>query len=243
MKKLLIPTSFLFGTALFSGATTLVEFNFSSLLTNASTESSYTQLSDYSLATTEAANYASQLNTNASLYQTSSQSFPRVDAAGALLVSNSISADYAARISTSTANPYFEFSFTVAGLATGETLTLDSFTYDYGTLSGQSAFTRSVESDLGGSLASFYSASGNSDGAFTANDTLLSTAFSAAERTLENGDTVTFRMQFTNGTSSGSRYHLIDDLTLTGTVNAVPEPSAVALLGLGGLALIARRKR
>ena len=39
----------------------------------------------------------------------------------------------------------------------------------------------------------------------------------------------------------GSSAAIFDDITVNGVV--VPEPSSAALLGLGGLALLARRKR
>ena len=42
---------------------------------------------------------------------------------------------------------------------------------------------------------------------------------------------------------AGSGNNNLSGLRLTATINAVPEPSSAALLGLGGLALLARRKR
>jgi hypothetical protein len=49
-----------------------------------------------------------------------------------------------------------------------------------------------------------------------------------------------------NGTggSNNNRFAIIDDVQITGNVaQAVPEPTTTALLGLGGLALILRRRR
>ena len=57
--------------------------------------------------------------------------------------------------------------------------------------------------------------------------------------------TVNFSFAFTSDpqlNNTLNRAHTLDDVVLTGTV-AVPEPSSAALLGLGGLALIMRRRK
>jgi hypothetical protein len=55
---------------------------------------------------------------------------------------------------------------------------------------------------------------------------------------------VTFRLYVYESveldTNQGARW---DDVVLNGNVNAIPEPSAIALLGLGGLALLRRRRK
>ncbi|MEO1855922.1 MAG: PEP-CTERM sorting domain-containing protein [Rubritalea sp.] len=55
-------------------------------------------------------------------------------------------------------------------------------------------------------------------------------------------DTFTVKVDFTqtDGNLGTSRY---DDFILTGDLTAVPEPSSAALLGLGGIALILRRRK
>ena len=56
---------------------------------------------------------------------------------------------------------------------------------------------------------------------------------------------VTFTWALTSSKSNniGNQGHRLDNITLTGTVTPVPEPSSFALLGLGGLALILRRRK
>jgi hypothetical protein len=62
--------------------------------------------------------------------------------------------------------------------------------------------------------------------------------------TLADGETATFRLIGTATSDSDfGRNVVLDDLVLGGTAVAVPEPTTTALLGLGGLALILRRRR
>ena len=65
---------------------------------------------------------------------------------------------------------------------------------------------------------------------------------------LVNGDTLYYRMHFKESATfvnSGGRQVVVDNIAINGTVNtvSVPEPTSLALLGLGGLTLVARRKR
>ncbi len=58
--------------------------------------------------------------------------------------------------------------------------------------------------------------------------------------------TVNFSFAFTTNpqlNNSLARAHTLDNVVLTGTSAAVPEPSSATLLGLGGLALILRRRK
>ena len=61
------------------------------------------------------------------------------------------------------------------------------------------------------------------------------------------GDTITFGLSVYDPSTSALRENLFDSFKLVGDVTAVsttiPEPTAITLLGLGGLALITRRKR
>lgn len=50
---------------------------------------------------------------------------------------------------------------------------------------------------------------------------------------------IKFRIYSTDDTSSTSQYTLLDDVVITG--NVVPEPATLALVGLGGLAMLRRR--
>jgi hypothetical protein len=52
-----------------------------------------------------------------------------------------------------------------------------------------------------------------------------------------------FRLYLITAASTTSHGFALDNLQLEGTVTAIPEPSTTALLGLGGLALILRRRK
>lgn len=56
-------------------------------------------------------------------------------------------------------------------------------------------------------------------------------------------ETVEFRFLLGDDSGATSRIHVLDNIVLNGDVTVVPEPSATALLGLGGLALVLRRRR
>lgn len=52
-----------------------------------------------------------------------------------------------------------------------------------------------------------------------------------------------FRLYFHTTASTGSHDFSVDDIVLSGDVTPIPEPSTTALFGLGGLALILRRRK
>jgi hypothetical protein len=56
-------------------------------------------------------------------------------------------------------------------------------------------------------------------------------------------ETVEFRFLLGDSSGSSSRIHVLDDIVLNGDVTVVPEPSTTALIGLGGIALILRRRK
>lgn len=60
-----------------------------------------------------------------------------------------------------------------------------------------------------------------------------------SDRTFENGESVTFRVELKDIHGLASRTYRFDNLQVFG----IPEPSSVACLGLGGLVMVARRKR
>jgi hypothetical protein len=63
-----------------------------------------------------------------------------------------------------------------------------------------------------------------------------------ADHTLAAGESAVIRLAFSGGTGSGGGHHLfVDNIAVSGDL--VPEPSSAALLGLGGLALILRRRK
>lgn len=65
---------------------------------------------------------------------------------------------------------------------------------------------------------------------------------SLSDTTLAAGESAVFTFDFSDTTGSGSSLSLIDNVAFQGT-EVIPEPSSFALLGLGGLALLARRRR
>ena len=126
---------------------------------------------------------------------------------------------------------------------------LDSFNLDYATSVNNSAFGVSATISLDDSTPYYSMTTGVSSRDFwgTTNtlDTGLDSAFTEAQRTLNNNDVVTFNLEFTDNTALDNQFHFITNMIVEGTVvgTAVPEPTSLALLGLGGLALVTRRKR
>lgn len=62
---------------------------------------------------------------------------------------------------------------------------------------------------------------------------------SMTDRTFESGESVTFRVELKDIHGLTSRTYRFDDIQVFG----IPEPTSLSLLGLGGLVLVARRKR
>ncbi|MGJ8656579.1 MAG: PEP-CTERM sorting domain-containing protein [Akkermansiaceae bacterium] len=121
-------------------------------------------------------------------------------------------------------------SWTTAGLA-GENITYENVSAFFGSNGGSFTPALSYEIGAGSSVAA-------GTGTTPALQTFNQQTFNFADFTTD--ETVTWTITFTKVSGGNDRLRF-DDLTVTGTV--VPEPSSTALLGLGGLALIARRRR
>ena len=137
-----------------------------------------------------------------------------------------------------TTTNYFTFTVTAAsGFTLNLTdLALKTALVDPSNPSGTTFVRSSVDgyaSDLGS-----YTQTGTSGSTFTDRSIDLSGA------AYQNLSTITFRIYHydnTDSTSSTGLVHRIDDVVLNGS--AVPEPASIALLGLGGLSLLVRRRR
>jgi len=138
--------------------------------------------------------------------------------------------------STSVSNT---ITFTATGLSATESITLNDIEFAYGLYAMAAGYDAAMN---------LYVDSGSGYGSAIASGGVGNTGVKTATTsyTLNNGDSLTFGFAFsdTAGGTTG-RAHLIDDFVLNGTVNldTVPEPTSAGLLGIGGLALLARRKR
>lgn len=114
--------------------------------------------------------------------------------------------------------------FTVSADA-GQTITLESLTFDL----HSGADTIVQFQAAGAAVGSSVTLTSNGDFVVALNDPVV----------IASGQSKSFTFNLNSGSLNSSI--MLDDITLNGTV--VPEPSSTALLGLGGLALILRRRR
>lgn len=148
-------------------------------------------------------------------------------------------------------------SFNVGGATMSITITVDSshslslsslgFLYGVyddaaGSQSGNTSYT--LTSTLGGIASNSTGTLAMNSGSLVSQD--YSAALGASLQDLTD-TSVTFSWTFTtaNGYDSGNanRGHVMDNIVLNGTVSAIPEPSFAALIGLGGLAFVMRRRK
>ncbi len=138
---------------------------------------------------------------------------------------------------------YFRIGMKIQNLADGETIDLNTLTFDMGGYGAQTGHGFGVYSD---DYSATYIDSLASGITFDNSASSSQSVDLSSITGLQNDDIVFFRMHFSKGASSSTaRAMVFDNFVFDGTVNTVtvPEPTAATLLGLGGLALMARRKR
>jgi len=143
----------------------------------------------------------------------------------------------------SSSDIYVSFTITATNLGANESIDITSTSFDYNTFQLQDPFFGNVSMyvDSGsGYGAAVVSATGVENPAAT---TYFSTLTDATTYSLANGESLTFGFSFEDISTSTARFHMIDNFTVEGDVNLVPEPTSAALLGLGGVALLTRRNR
>ena len=156
-------------------------------------------------------------------------------------------------VGTAIANDDY-FSVTM-GADSGYYMDLDSITLDYGyTNDGAPYGVKDLKAYVFSSFTGFVDASDILGSKFIQTDVAdnslqypggspsLTVDLSAYSYVWSGGE-IEFRIYLADTTGNDAYIHRIDNVTLNGVVAAVPEPSSTALLGLGGLALMLRRKR
>ncbi len=118
----------------------------------------------------------------------------------------------------------FSFTYTVTGLTGAATLDISSLEFDIANNSGGTRVSAIV--------------SGQTFGSNTVTTGTNTAAIVGAPTGLVNGDVVTIEFGIRGGSADPTA--TLDNFKLIGVI---PEPSSAALLGLGALALVARRKR
>ena len=119
--------------------------------------------------------------------------------------------------------------------APGYELDLTSLTFNY-------AFqnNHNQTAHLASSLDSYGSVIGTAAASFNSSYPLRTIDLSGVE--FQDLGSITFRLSLTDDNGSSSRGHYVDNLVLSGDVTLIPEPASLALLGLGGLCMLSRRR-
>ena len=190
---------------------------------------------------------AGNLNVTASGFEenltggTLAAEFGRADSG---LVPAGVNGISARSMNSSPSNPWWEFTVTPLG---GATLDLTTLTLDAGA-ADTIATTTNWDYDVSTTVGGLGVTIGTFDGPSTTGAEVVSTGLSVDLSALAS-QTSAFTIRITPNRISGTngaasqRAGWIDNVTLNATVTPVPEPSSAALLGLGGLALIRRRRR
>lgn len=146
------------------------------------------------------------------------------------------------------------FSVTI-GADSGYYMDLDSITLDYGYTNNSGPFgTKDLKAYVFSSFTGFVDAGdilGSEVIETTVDNNSLQYPGGSPSLTVDlsaygyvwSGGAIEFRIYLADDTNNSAYVHRIDNVTLNGIVAAVPEPSSTALLGLGSLALMLRRKR
>jgi len=124
----------------------------------------------------------------------------------------------------STSNFFHTFSFTVAGLAPGETLDLGSLSFNYTATSISGTFSLGIYSNATGYSSSAQNLgdiniTSNTGDNFVLNLSAANPVAGTSFSDLTNGETIEFRFLFADNSPSNSSIHRLDNISLAGTVN------------------------
>lgn len=138
--------------------------------------------------------------------------------------------------SATSTDDYWQFS---AAAVSGKMLDLTSFSFNYAAgNSGTSSFTAYVSTDSGSSFTQL------DDASLSPSGSALSSTINIDLTSIADTEAAIFRINISDGSGWAGYHNSVQNVQLFGDVtSAVPEPSTTALLGLGGIALILRRRK
>jgi hypothetical protein len=140
-------------------------------------------------------------------------------------------------------NGFMDFSITNSSADDYE---LDFFHFDTGTFRPNAAheWTVSIQSgDLTAQSIQSGSADNIAGGTVDWYDYDIDLSGLTGGNVLAAGQTATFRLDLAGGTGASGHHQYVDNIAISGSVIAVPEPSSLALLGLCSAGIVARRRR